>query len=235
MPSLSPEQLLGLFDDLLRTMPNTSTSEAERFAWSGKALALLKLWDPSKAIIFDLAMNDFNSTMVKDTISGHRKILLAVQEARSDLTLKTLGPTSTAINQGKVFDYFDEIRKIIELAKTDIFFVDPYLNADFVSRFLPYINKGTRIRLLTHKYLDTLLPAVDAFKQQNGSIIEVRRTKTFHDRYIFVDEQACYQSGTSLKDGTQNAPTVITQIVDAFPAMQSTYESMWKAAENFSA
>jgi hypothetical protein len=47
-----------------------------------------------------------------------------------------------------VFDYFDEIRKIIQLAKRDLLFVDPYLDADFVSRSLPHVGSGVAIRLL---------------------------------------------------------------------------------------
>jgi hypothetical protein len=42
--------------------------------------------------------------------------------------------------QGLVFDYFDGIRKQIELAKTELFFVDPYLDSDFVSRYLPQVD-----------------------------------------------------------------------------------------------
>ena len=36
-------------------------------------------------------------------------------------------------DQGAVFDYFDGIRKIIEIAKQDIFFIDQYLDAEFVA------------------------------------------------------------------------------------------------------
>jgi hypothetical protein len=39
-----------------------------------------------------------------------------------------------------VFDYFDEIRKIIELAKQDLFFIDPYLDSEFVSRYLSHVD-----------------------------------------------------------------------------------------------
>jgi hypothetical protein len=57
-----------------------------------------------------------------------------LEEARSNLRYHTLGPVNSAIGQGEVFDYFDEIRKIIELAKTDLLSVDPYLDTEFVSR-----------------------------------------------------------------------------------------------------
>jgi hypothetical protein len=42
-----------------------------------------------------------------------------------------------------------------------------------------------------------------------------------------VDRTACYLSGASFKDGARHAPTVLTQITDAFQAMWDTYEGMW--------
>ena len=48
--------------------------------------------------------------------------------------LKTLGPINIAIGQGLTFDYFDDVRKIIEPARSDLFFIDRYLEAEFVSQ-----------------------------------------------------------------------------------------------------
>jgi hypothetical protein len=49
--------------------------------------------------------------------------------------------------------------------------------------------------------------------------------------YLIVDRTACYQSGSSFKDGARTAPTTLTQITDAFAAMLETYEDLWKRAE----
>ncbi len=130
-----------------------------------------------------------------------------------------------------LFAYFDELRKIIELAKQDIFFVDPYLEADFVSRYLGYVSDGVAIRLLTEKKLQALLPAVETFARQTSASVEVRSTPSIHDRYVFIDRSACYQSGASFKDGAKSAATTITQIVDAFTAVNQTYELLWQKAK----
>ena len=129
-----------------------------------------------------------------------------------------------------VFDYFDEIRKTIEAAGRDTFFVDPYLDADFVSRYLVHAKPGLTIRLLAREKPATLLAAVDAFALQSGANITIRSSPGFHDRYVFVDSAACYQSGASFKDGGRNASTTLTQITDAFPAMQQTHEGLWNKA-----
>lgn len=114
--------------------------------------------------------------------------------------------------------------------RRDLLFVDPYLDADFVSRYLPHVAAGVAIRLLAREKLATLLPAVDAFVKQTGRKIEVRSAQGFHDRYLIVDGASCYQSGASFKDGAKSAPTTVTQIIDAFAAVAKTYEDLWKTA-----
>jgi hypothetical protein len=46
--------------------------------------------------------------------------MVVPQEARSSLRFLTLGRVNSAIGQGAVFNDFDEIRKLIELAKIDL-------------------------------------------------------------------------------------------------------------------
>lgn len=70
-----------------------------------------------------------------------------------------------------------------------------------------------------------------AFLNQNSGNIEVRSAKGFHDRYIFIDKRDCYQSGASFEDGAKNAPTTITQIIDAFDVVYDTYQRIWDGAD----
>ena len=130
-----------------------------------------------------------------------------------------------------MFYYFDEVRKLIEAARDDLFFIDRYLDAEFVSRYLPHVASGVSIRLLARDRIDTLRPAVDAFVQQSGATVHIRSAGNFHDRYVIVDRLACYQSGASFKDGAKAAPTTLTQITDAFQAVLQTYEALWRSAK----
>jgi hypothetical protein len=56
--------------------------------------------------------------------------------------------------------------------------IDPYLDADFVARYLPFVKKGTRVRLLTREKLATLLPAVNEVAKQDTIASEVRSART---------------------------------------------------------
>jgi hypothetical protein len=229
------EQLLAEVEDLLRTMPAKEKLNHpldENVSWFGRAAAIIEQWKMPKIALFNLSLARFYSPFPVESSIGFREIMVLLHQARNDLRMRTLGPTNVALPQGGVFDYFDEIRKAIELANQEVLFVDPYLDAEFISRYLPHIRTGVTIRLLTSdKKLNTLLPAVDLFTKQNNRIVNVRSTNGLHDRLVFIDRANCYQSGASFKDGAKQAPTTLTQITDAFNAVLETYEKLWVAAK----
>jgi hypothetical protein len=112
----------------------------------------------------------FSNGHARETGYGFTKLLALLHQAQSDLRLETLGPANIAVPHKMVFEYFEEIRKIIELARQDLLFVDPYLDAEFVARYLPNVAAGVTIRLLAREKLATLLPAVDAFARMRRSL-----------------------------------------------------------------
>ncbi len=229
--SIKPEQLLAEINDLLRIAPrNFSSGSPEINAWLGRAAALLNMWDDIRSIPARTYISEINSGTIGRMTSGERGLMTTLNQARAELGLIT-GQLTVAIEHGRVFDYFDEIRKIIETAQKELFFIDPYLDAEFVSRYVTNIKPNIVIRLLTSdKMVASLKPAVETIRQQNSLNVEMRSTKGIHDRYFFIDGQACYQSGASFKDGAKKAPTTLTQIVDAFSSVHATYEQMWAAA-----
>lgn len=232
--SLTKEQLLAEAEDLLRNTPTISEilqSKESGVAWFGRLSAVIRAWDLSRSPELLLAQMQLEGIGPVANSNGYRRSLTLLNEARHALRMQTIGPLSLPVARGQVFDYFDEVRQIIELAKQDLLFVDPYLDAEFVSRYLSHVSKGVTVRLLAREKLATLLPAVGLFAKQSGCTIEVRSAQGFHDRYVFVDRNACYQSGASFKDGAKSAPTTLTQITDAFAAMLQTYEDMWTKAK----
>ena len=231
---MTDEELLGEVEDILRTMPPRKTLRHptdENFAWLGRVSAFVTAWNPPKQIFLGNAMDQFHDVMAKPAEEGFRKILTLLHQARHDLRMKTVGPVNAAMGHGQVFDYFDEVRKLIEPATQDLLFVDPYLDAEFVSRYLPQAPSEITIRLLARERLQSLLAAVATYSKQFGIPVQVRSAKGFHDRYVLVDHSACFQSGASFKDGAKKAPTTLTQITDAFQAIQKTYEDLWNQAD----
>lgn len=230
---MTKQHLLLEVEDLLRTMPVRGTMHEPtpvNLAWLGRVSAVIKAWEFTQALPVGVAMGQL-ARMGRDVGEAETKITTLLYQAQHDLRMTTVGPVNVAIQQGMVFDYFDEMRKFIETARQDVLFVDPYLDADFVSRYLSHIESGTTIRLLTRAKLALLLPAVDAFAQQSKRGVQVRSSANFHDRYVIIDKRACYHSGASFKDGAKGAPTTLSQIADAFPAILKTYEDIWNTAK----
>ena len=230
---MTKEELLAEVEDLLRTMPFQQAivqGTGESLAWLGRVSAVIENWSLPQTLPLSTYISRIHGGTLYDREAGIRELITLLHQARHDLRMQTPGLANVAISKGMVFDYFDEVRKIIELAKQDLLFVDPYLDTEFVSRYLPHTAAGVTVRLLARERLATLLPAVDAFAQQFGTRIEVRSAPNFHDRYIFVDRTACYQSGASFKDGAKSAPTTLTEIRDAFGPVLQTYEYLWKQA-----
>ncbi len=230
--AVTKEQLLGEMEELIRNAPSMQdvvSGKENGLAWFGRFSAAIRAWDHSRGTDVVLAQMQLES--ITGSQKGYHRALVLLNEARHSLRLETVGPLSIAVGKGQIFDYFDEVRKITELAKQDLLFVDPYLDSDFVSRYLSHVSTGVTVRLLAREKLATLLPAVDLYLKQSGLKIHVRSAPNFHDRYLFVDQNSCYQSGASFKDGAKSAPTTLTQITDAFPAMWKTYEDIWAKAK----
>jgi len=231
---MTDEQLLVEIEDILRTMPPVESlyrETDENFLWLGRVAAFVNAWNLPSTLFLNPALRDLRSSIVGTRSSGLSTIKILLYQARHDLRMKTVGPVNEAVGHGLVFEYFDGVRKLIEPARNDLFFIDRYLDAEFVSRYLPHVASGVSIRLLARDKIATLLPAVEAFTQQSGVTVNVRSAANFHDRYVIVDRLACYQSGASFKDGARAAPTTLTQITDAFQAVLQTYEDLWAKAK----
>lgn len=200
------------------------------YLWIGRTRAISNMILSVPAAGLGIAAGDIHSLTQTRAHQAYRDVAIGLHTLGQELRMNTVGPLTVAVAAGSVFDYFDEVRKKIESAKADLLFVDPYLDADFVSSYLPHVTAGVAVRLLARNHIAKLLPAASLLATQQNFLLQIRAARDIHDRYVFVDGVECYQSGASFKDGAKKAPTTLTQITDAFPAMQKTYEDMWAAA-----
>jgi hypothetical protein len=231
---MNPDLLLAEFDDLLRSMPamdNLRLLSPEILEWRGRVAAVVEHWQILKSVPLSRSLRLIDTGDPRQVEHGVRNLIELLQEGRHSLRLASPTATSMLVGPGAVFEYFDEVRKIITTAKNELFFVDPYADPDFVAKFLPQIGPTIAIRILTKQNVSALLPSVDVFVKQFGHNIEVRSSPSIHDRYVFLDKRECFQSGASFKDGAKKAPVGIVQIIDAFSAVQSTYEGIWKSGK----
>lgn len=226
-------RLLAELEDLIRNAPPNDKihhRSPEILSWLGRSVAVLNDWHSSRGALAREYLKQIRMTNAYQIEEGYLSLMTLLYEGRHVLQMAT-NTSGVAVAQGMQFDYFDEIRKKIEEARQDLLFIDPYLDAEFVSRYLTNVAAGVKVRLLTSdKKLSSLLGALKPFVQQHKVSVEVRTMDGLHDRYFFIDGKSCYQSGASFKDGAKNAPTTITQITDVFNAVKSEYETRWASA-----
>jgi len=228
------QQQLAEVDDLLRSVPGWDAlhrpDNDEATAWRGRFLAVVEAFG-TLALQSRASSAMTKASSYRSVEEGRGEALTVLHQLRYSLRLKSGAPTTAAIPAAAPFEYFDYVRQLVEAATSDVLFVDPYLDADFVARYLPSVRDGVGVRLLGSNKITALAASVEAFTKQHGLKIAIRQSATLHDRFVFVDGARCYQSGASFKDGAAKAPSVISQIVDAFDAMKSTYETQWARAE----
>ena len=229
MANVLRAQLLAEIEDTIRSYTGNADDPAF-VAWVGRAAMLLKRWGPSRSMLIDShARGAFGvSGMLAD--SDTTTLLMLLHEARQDLRLNEVGPLSAAIDRGAVLDYFEEVRKVLITARRELFFVDPYLDAEFVSRYLPHVSQGVTIRLLGKKGIAALVPAVELAAQQFNIQVSLRTSSSLHDRFLFIDGARGFHSGASFKDGARLAPTIFTEVTDALGSVLGVYDQMWSAA-----
>jgi len=228
---LPDQQLYAEFTELIREMPNQgalSHPTAENQIWLGRALALVQIADPQRAIFFKSDVDTLRS-MIVNPPDQIQKIVTTLHGFHYEWRIKCGGAMAAVFDAGQSFDYFDQLRRVIEPATTDLLFIDAYINADFVASYLPHVRDGVRVRLLISKYVEAVRSSVAAYRIQRNLDIEVRQGKP-HDRMVFIDKATCWQSGSSFKDGAKKAPVVFVQMVDAFHAVSAIGEKQWQEA-----
>lgn len=239
MTAITLEAIRVELEQVIRSAPPTASMHhylPENLEWLGRATAVVYEWTTKTRNIeawvgWQAAVSSMHTTIRPSTSSPSFTVMRVLYQAQTNLRMTTVGPVSISVDKGRPFDYFDEVRKIIEQASAGILFVDPYLNADFVSRYMPHVKQGVAIRLLCSKHAPAVKSACEVFTKQNGLAIEVRKAGSMHDRWFFIDGRRCFQSGASFKDGAVNSSTTLIENVDSFGVLQTQFEGLWQQAE----
>jgi hypothetical protein len=167
------------------------------------------------------------------TLNAQNEFVARARSMLTQLQLATNTFTTRQLGAGAVHDYFEEIRQLLAGATRDVLFIDPYIDATFVTRYLPQIAQGVAVRLLTaDRQAAALRQSLNLFQAQHGTAVELRvlLDRSLHDRHLVIDARDVYQSGASFKDGARNAPTSINQIVDVAADLIRAHEANWAGA-----
>lgn len=115
-------------------------------------------------------------------------------------------PSLKITNEGLFFSgqYFDAVSKLVDIiktAKTEMIFIDGYVDEKILNIFSVTEGK-VRIKILTKGKSATaaFMVLVGEFNKQYGNSLEVRTSEVFHDRFLILDQSEFYHIGASMKD-----------------------------------
>ena len=95
--------------------------------------------------------------------------------------------------EGQIYDAYSLMINLFNKSKTSIIIIDNYLDKnilDILSKTQKYI------KIITGKINEK---DIEKYKSQYNNV-EIIINKTFHDRFIIIDEKIIYHSGASFKD-----------------------------------
>lgn len=243
--SIPAEQCAGLLRDALSSAPSDSWSDSTA-AWFADVAGIINAHDAALGLPFRMLIAQVTNTnsapssplLANMTLNAQSEFIARARMVLTQLQLSTNSYSTRRVVQGEVYDYFEEVRQLVSAAQEDVLFIDPYIDATFVARYLPQIPETVTVRLLTSVgQVRSLRPALNLYGEQHGRTVEVRAfpNQSIHDRHLIVDHRDVYQSGASFKDGGRNAPTSINQIVDVASDLIGAHEVRWNQAQSVSA
>ena len=137
--------------------------------------------------IADQAKNDANQARNEERF---KLILDAMQDKEF--------PPQKVFYDGQFFDAFEQMKKFVRMAKTELIVIDPYFD-DSVLPLIAQKRQGVTVLVVKNLRKDLLHQAdVTAFNAQYGNSLTVKTSNKFHDRFLIIDKTVLIHVGASL-------------------------------------
>ena len=107
-------------------------------------------------------------------------------------------PPQKVFCDGQIYDAFEQMKKFVRMAKTELIIIDPYF-ADCVLPLIAQKRQGVSV-LAVKNSRNKLLHAVDVakFNAQYANSLTVKTSDKFHDRFLIIDKTTLIHVGASL-------------------------------------
>ena len=107
-------------------------------------------------------------------------------------------PPQKVFYDGQIYDAFEQMKKFVRMAKTELIIIDPYF-ADCVLPLIAQKRQGVAV-LVVKSSRNKLLHAVDVarFNAQYNNTLTVKESTKFHDRILIIDKTTLIHVGASL-------------------------------------
>ena len=134
--------------------------------------------------------------------------------------------------KGSPWDAFVVFRDIFAEAQAELTIVDAYCNGSIFDMLRSRDLTGLHVRILCSQNARAVAAEAKAFVlQHQGTTVDVRQAKDFHDRFVIVDGSTCIHVGASIKDAGKTA-FMISRVEDRVnrDALLTAVNNSWDAA-----
>ncbi len=164
-----------------------NTFVAMRRALASMAPILARIEANERRQIANQAKNDANQVRNEERF---KLILDAMQDKKF--------PPQKVFYDGQFFDAFEQMKKFVRLAKTELIVIDPYFD-DSVLPLIAQKRQGVAVLVVKNMRKNLLHSAdVAAFNAQYGNSLTIKTSTKFHDRFLIIDKTVLIHVGASL-------------------------------------
>jgi hypothetical protein len=157
-------------------------------------------------------------------------MLAAIESAVEQLRWQLDDPNEVFFPSGSFHNAYKELRKIVEFVEAEIIVVDPYVD-ETLWTLLTNVSASAKIRVLTMQMKPDFSLEGQKFVSQHGYRVELRKTASYHDRFVIVDRERCWHLGTSINHAGNKAFAISeftsTRVQEA---IRADVEATWNSA-----
>jgi hypothetical protein len=240
--ALPPDRAIPILERLAadaELLFNEHRDSPKRQDWTntaqGALQAALGLVNPatrafSQAQCYSYSPHDSEQRLHSQANDQLRGMMAAINSAVQQLRWQLPDPNQVFLPAGSAHDAYVEVRKLCAAATRSITIVDAYVD-DTLWPFLKNLSATTAIRILTTQMKSDFGLEGRKFAAQHGNTVEVRITKSYHDRFILLDGKKCWHLGASIKDAGNKA-FAMSEILSPslVSAVLTDVENTWNAA-----
>ncbi|GAB5509316.1 MAG: hypothetical protein Rhims3KO_07170 [Hyphomicrobiales bacterium] len=198
--------------------------------WISRVGALLSRSGLSHAVTFKSLRGTSTQFWALSRESFRQAMSEVIEEIKLELELEGRQEIGQVYEAGKEYNFFSDLKGIVEDASSDLFLVDAYFDAAAFQAYLSTSKNGRSIRILCGRYAADLAACVSAFTAQTGEKVELRRSSSIHDRVIFLDKSDCWIVGASIKDAGKKPTYLIPFAPQLTQEKLAIYEDIWSLA-----
>jgi len=217
----------------LEQMPDLASfnkSNPAHSQWIGRTLALIREVDKADALKFDLASQLIGNDVLKE--NNYAQMHSVLEMVIATLELQNPEQRQTVYGPGAQYDFYRDLKRIIEGAVKSVFIVDPYINTELFDLYVEKIRDGNDVRLLTNAFDSATATLIKKYQAKTNIHFQAKRSQSIHDRVIIIDGAECWVLGQSIKDAATKKPTYIAPLPsDVVSLKQAHYETIWNAAQ----